>query len=89
VVRTGGAMRSNSIPKGMLAIYERIVGLTDDVCDRQLNSEYRDLARVMTGRCAGSARAHSLLDNRELGRAGSSTFWDGSISSATVRFLHT
>jgi hypothetical protein len=42
-------MRSNSIPKGMLAIYERIVGLTDDVCDRQLNSEYRDLARGMTG----------------------------------------
>ena len=30
-------MRSNSIPKGMLAIYERIVGLTDDVCDRQLS----------------------------------------------------
>src|SRR6266851_5391491 len=52
VFRTGGrsgAMRSNSIPKGMLAIYERIVGLTDDVCDRQLNSEYRDLARAMTG----------------------------------------
>ena len=44
----GQAMRSNSIPKGMLATYERIVGLTDDVCDRQLNSEYRDLARAMT-----------------------------------------
>src|SRR4029450_4561789 len=42
-------MRSNSIPKAMLAIYERIVGLTDDVCERQLNSEYRDLARAMTG----------------------------------------
>src|SRR5712671_898420 len=36
-------------PKAMLAIYERIVGLTDDVCERQLNSEYRDLARSMTG----------------------------------------
>src|SRR4051794_203914 len=37
VFRTGGrlgAMRSNSIPKGMLAIYERVVALTDDVCDR-------------------------------------------------------
>jgi hypothetical protein len=33
----------------MLPIYERIVGLTDDVCDKQLNSEYRDLARAMTG----------------------------------------
>ena len=42
-------MRSNAIPKGMQTIYERIVGLTDDVCDRQLNSEYRDLARAMTG----------------------------------------
>jgi hypothetical protein len=52
VFRTGGrsgAMRSNSIPKGMLATYERIVALTDDVCDRQLNSEYRDLTRAMTG----------------------------------------
>src|SRR3954449_5741128 len=39
----------NSIPKGMLATYERIVALTDDVCDRQLNSEYRDLTRAMTG----------------------------------------
>src|SRR3954465_13158933 len=52
VFRTGGrsgAMRPNSIPKGMLATYERIVPLPDDVCDRQLNSEYRDLARAMTG----------------------------------------
>src|SRR5258707_12966034 len=49
MVGTGGAMRSNSIPKGMLAIYQNIVGLTDDVCERQLTSEYRDLARSMTG----------------------------------------
>jgi len=41
-------MRSNSVPKGMLPIFEKIVVLTDDVCDRQLNSEYRDLARAMT-----------------------------------------
>ena len=41
-------MRSNSVPKGMLPIFEKIVGLTDDVCNRQLNSEYRDLARAMT-----------------------------------------
>jgi hypothetical protein len=32
----------------MLPVYESIVGLTDDVCDRHLNSEYRDLARAMT-----------------------------------------
>lgn len=41
-------MRSNSVPKGMLPIFEKIVGLTDNVCNRQLNSEYRDLARAMT-----------------------------------------
>ena len=48
VSMTGNA-RLKSIPKGMLPVYESIVGLTDDVCDRQLNSEYRDLARAMTG----------------------------------------
>lgn len=42
-------MRSNSVPKGMVPAYEKIVRLTDDVCDRQLNFEYRDLAREMTG----------------------------------------
>ena len=31
----------------MLPVYEKIIGLTDDVCDRHLNSEYRDLARKM------------------------------------------
>jgi Domain of unknown function (DUF6398) len=41
--------RSNSVPKLMLPVYEKIVGLTDDVCDRHLNSEYRALARAMTG----------------------------------------
>ena len=44
-----GKARLNPIPKGMLPVYESIVGLTDDVCDRRLNSEYRDLARAMTG----------------------------------------
>ncbi len=41
--------RSNSVPKMMLPVYERIVGLTDNVCDRFLNTEYRDLARALTG----------------------------------------
>jgi hypothetical protein len=41
--------RSNSVPKLMLPVYEKIVGLTDDVYDRHLNSEYRALARAMTG----------------------------------------
>jgi hypothetical protein len=39
--------RLNSVPKKMLSVYEKIVGLTDDVCDKHLNSEYRDLARAM------------------------------------------
>ncbi len=41
--------RSNSVPKLMLPVYQKIVGLTDDVCDRHLNPEYRALARAMTG----------------------------------------
>jgi hypothetical protein len=44
-----GPARLKSAPKGMLHVYEKIVGLTDDVCDRHLDSEYRDLARAMTG----------------------------------------
>jgi Domain of unknown function (DUF6398) len=40
--------RSNSVPKLMVPVYEKIVALTDDVCDRHLNSEYRDLVRAMT-----------------------------------------
>jgi hypothetical protein len=40
--------RLNSVPKGMLSIYERIVGSTDAVCDKHLDVEYRDLARAMT-----------------------------------------
>lgn len=43
-----GSVRSNSVPKVMLPVYEKIVGLTDDFCDKHLNSEYRDLARAMT-----------------------------------------
>ena len=39
---------SNSVPKMMLPVYQKIVGLTDDVCDKHLNFEYRDLARAMT-----------------------------------------
>jgi hypothetical protein len=40
--------RLNSVPKMMRSVYEKIVGLTDDVCDKHLNSEYRGLARAMT-----------------------------------------
>jgi len=44
-----GPARLNTVPRVMLRVYEKIVGLTDDVCDRHLNSEYRDLARAMAG----------------------------------------
>jgi hypothetical protein len=40
--------RLHTVPKIMLPVYEKIVGLTDNVCDKHLNSEYRDLARAMT-----------------------------------------
>ncbi len=39
--------RLNSVPKVMLPVYEKIVALTDDVCDRHLNPEYREMARAM------------------------------------------
>jgi len=44
-----GPSRLRSVPKMMVPVYEKIVGLTDDVCGKRLNSEYRDLARAMTG----------------------------------------
>ena len=37
-----------SVPRRMLPSCEKIVALTDDVCDRYLNQEYRELARTMT-----------------------------------------
>ena len=40
--------RLNSVPKLMLPVYEKIVGLTNKACDKHLNSEYRDLTRAMT-----------------------------------------
>ena len=38
----------NTVPKAMLPVYEKIVSLTDDVCDKHLNAEYLALARAMT-----------------------------------------
>jgi hypothetical protein len=35
----------NSVPKAMLPVYEKIIALTDDVCDRCLDPEYREMAR--------------------------------------------
>src|SRR5258707_15791261 len=46
-ISMAGPARVGSIPKLMAPIYEKVVALTDDVCKRQLNSEYRDLARAM------------------------------------------
>jgi hypothetical protein len=46
-VSMAGSARLGSLPKLMASIYEKIVGLTDDICKRHLNSEYRDLARAM------------------------------------------
>src|SRR6266852_8421831 len=40
--------RLNSVPKTMMRAHEKILGLIDSVCDRHLNTEYRDLARAMT-----------------------------------------
>jgi hypothetical protein len=46
-VSMAGPARIGSVPKLMAPIYEKIVGLTDDIGKRQLNSKYRDLARAM------------------------------------------
>ena len=43
-----GPARLNSVPKTMMRAHEKIVGLMDSVCDRHLNTEYRDLAGAMT-----------------------------------------
>lgn len=40
--------QSITVPKTMQPVYDKIVGLTDEVCDRRLDTEYRDLARSMT-----------------------------------------
>jgi hypothetical protein len=37
-----------SVPRRMFPIYEKTVAVTDDVCGRHLNQEYRKLARMMT-----------------------------------------
>ena len=42
-----GPARLGSVPKLMAPIYEQVVSLTDDVCTRRLNSDYRDLARAI------------------------------------------
>ena len=39
--------RPRSVPKGMRATYDAVVGLTDDFCRDHLNDEYRELARDM------------------------------------------
>jgi len=36
-----------SIPRRMLPICEKVVAIADDICDRHLNQEYRQLARMM------------------------------------------
>jgi Domain of unknown function (DUF6398) len=36
-----------SVPRRMLPICEKIIAVTDGVCDRHLNQEYRELARKM------------------------------------------
>lgn len=41
------AVRSKSVPKGMQAIYDAVVRLTNQFCHDQLNEEYRELAQFM------------------------------------------
>jgi Domain of unknown function (DUF6398) len=43
-----GPSGSKSVPRRMLPSCEKIIAVTNDVCDRYLNHEYRELARTMT-----------------------------------------
>jgi hypothetical protein len=69
--------RSNSVPKMMLPVYQKIVGLTDDVCDKHLNSEYRDLARAMTRVLCRKPPSPVASGQPRTGRAASSMFLGG------------
>ena len=69
--------RPKSVPKGMQVTYDAIVRLTDEVCDRHLNAEYRELARDMTAAlcrkrpsplASGQARTWACAVLYELGR---------------------
>lgn len=40
--------KSDKVPKEMQAIYETIIGLTDPFCEKHLNEEYAQLARLLT-----------------------------------------
>jgi hypothetical protein len=57
-----GPARLKSVPKEMLPVYEKIVGLIDDVCDRHLDSEYRDLARTMTAALYPSRSERAIMN---------------------------
>src|SRR5688500_15706803 len=69
--------RPTSVPKGMQATYDAVVHLTDEVCDRHLNAEYRELARAMTAAlcrkrpsplASGQSRTWACAILYELGR---------------------
>jgi len=44
----GAYQMGSKVPRRMLPICEKIVAVTDNVCDQHLNQEYRELARLMT-----------------------------------------
>ena len=58
-----GPAHLNSVPKVMMPVYEKIAGLTNEFCDRHLNSEYRQLARAMTATLC-SKRQSSLTSGQ-------------------------
>src|SRR5262245_64442311 len=44
---TTAKKNSLSVPAAMMPIYENLVGLTDEFCERHLNPEYAELCRQM------------------------------------------
>jgi hypothetical protein len=71
--------RLNSVPKLMLPVYEKIVGLTNKVCDKHLNFEYRDLARAMTAALCRKRPSPLASGQPRTWACGSSMLLEGSI----------
>ncbi len=79
--------RPTSVPKSMQATYDAVVHLTDEVCDRHLNAEYRELARAMTAALCRK-RPSPLASGQPRTWACAilySTSWAGSTSSPIAR----
>ena len=59
-----------SVPRRLLPICEKIIAATDGVCERHLNRDYRELARVMTAALARKRPSPLILGQPRTWAAG-------------------